>query len=76
MTVTLIAIICAAVFMTAVLTWVLATGKRAGDADAAKEKADALEDEIDRIGRAGTARADAERAARGGLLDDEWTRDE
>lgn len=76
MTTMLVAILGTAAGLAAVLWWAIRAGRDIEAGKAAKEKADAHEAEIDRIGRANAARRDAERDARGGMLDDEWTRDD
>lgn len=63
--------------MFAAILWKsFAAGKTTQSANQEKDRADAYEKDLDRIGRAADARADAERAARDGLLDDKWTRDD
>lgn len=57
-----------------VVVWLIRVGKTLQTAEHEKERADAFETEMERVGRANAARADAERAARDGLLNDEWTR--
>lgn len=76
MTTAIIAIVGTAAFLAAVLWKSFVAGKAAQSGANQKDRADAYEEGIERIGKANTARHDAERAARGGVLDDEWTRND
>ncbi|SBW13806.1 putative membrane protein [Brucella sp. 10RB9215] len=71
----LLGILTGAAATAALLYKAFSAGKRVQSAEDLRGKAGSYEKEIERIGRAADARASAERDARGGLLDDEWTRD-
>lgn len=71
----LLGILTGAAVMAALFYKVFSAGKNVQSAEDLRGKADSYEKEIEKIGRAAEARASAERDARGGMLDDEWTRD-
>lgn len=50
-------------------------GKKAQKAEDLEGKVKGYERNIETVGKASSARSDAERDARSGMLDDEWTRD-
>jgi len=54
--------------------WLIGVGRKLQTAEHEKERADAFETEMERVGSANAARAAAERDARNGVLDDQWTR--
>ncbi|ELT47725.1 MULTISPECIES: hypothetical protein [Brucella] len=71
----LLGILMGAAAIAALFYKAFSAGKKVQSAEDLRGKADSYEKEIERIGRAADARASAERDARGGMLDDEWTRD-
>lgn len=71
----LLGILVGAAAIAALFFKAFSAGKKVQSAEDLRGKADSYEKEIERIGRAADARASAERDARGGVLDDEWTRD-
>lgn len=71
----LIGILAGAAMVAAFFQKVFSAGKNNQAAEDLRGKAASYEKEISKIGRAVDARNDAVRSARGGVLDDEWTRD-
>lgn len=75
MSMTLIGIISGAAAIAALFFKAFSMGKKAQSAEVERGKVEGYEKEIGKVNRAANARASAERDARGGVLDDEWTRD-
>lgn len=71
---TLIGILGVAALFAAILWKSISAGKAVESAKHEKDRADAYKEEMGRVRRASEARVDAERDARGGMLDDKWTR--
>lgn len=75
MTTILVSIFAGAAAIAALFFKAFSAGKKVQSAEDLRGKVDSYEKELEKIGRASDARASAERDARGGMLDDEWTRD-
>lgn len=75
MTTILVGILTGAAAIAALLYKAFSAGKKVQSAEDLRGKVNSYEKEFEKVGRASDARATAERDARGGMLDDEWTRD-